>query len=52
MRADDGFMGWLMHCYGIPRAEAEDILQESLLRLVHDYRAKHPTRAKPSCRRT
>jgi DNA-directed RNA polymerase specialized sigma24 family protein len=42
MRADDGFVGWLVRRYGIPRAEAEDILQASLLRLVHDYRAKHP----------
>ena len=42
MRADDGFVGWLIRRYGIPRAEAEDILQESLLRRVHDYRAKHP----------
>jgi DNA-directed RNA polymerase specialized sigma24 family protein len=42
MRTDDGFVGWLIRRYGIPRAEAEDILQASLLRLAHDYRAKHP----------
>ena len=42
MRTDDGYVEWLMRRYGIPRAEAEDILQASLLRLVHDYCAKHP----------
>jgi hypothetical protein len=42
MRANDGYVGWLMRRYGVCRADAEDILQASLLRLVHDYRAKHP----------
>jgi RNA polymerase sigma factor (sigma-70 family) len=42
MRTDDGFVGWLMRRYGVCRADAEDILQASLLRLVHDYRVKHP----------
>jgi len=31
-----------MRRYGVCRADAEDILQASLLRLAHDYRAKHP----------
>jgi len=42
MRANDGFVGWLMRRYGVCRADAEDILQASLLRLVHEYRVKHP----------
>jgi DNA-directed RNA polymerase specialized sigma24 family protein len=42
MRANDGFVGWLMRRYGVCRANAEDILQASLLRLAHDYRVKHP----------
>ena len=42
MRANDGYVEWLMRRYGVCRADAEDILQASLLRLVHDYRAKHP----------
>jgi len=42
MRTDDGYVEWLMCRYGVCRADAEDILQASLLRLVHDYCAKHP----------
>lgn len=42
MRTDDGFVEWLMRRYGVCRADAEDISQASLLRLAHDYRAKHP----------
>ena len=42
MRANDGYVEWLMRRYGVCRADAEDILQASLLRLVRDYRAKHP----------
>jgi DNA-directed RNA polymerase specialized sigma24 family protein len=42
MRTDDGYVEWLMRRYGVCRANAEDILQASLLRLAHDYRAKHP----------
>jgi len=42
MRANDGYVEWLMRRYGVCRADAEDILQASLLRLVRDYRVKHP----------
>ncbi len=42
MRADDGYVEWLMRRYGIPRADAEDILQASLMRLGCAYRAEHP----------
>lgn len=42
MRANDGYVEWLMRRYGVCRADAEDILQASLLRLARDYRVKHP----------
>jgi DNA-directed RNA polymerase specialized sigma24 family protein len=42
MRADDGYVEWLMRCYGIPRADAEDVLQASLLRIACAHRAEHP----------
>jgi DNA-directed RNA polymerase specialized sigma24 family protein len=42
MRANDGYVEWLMRRCGVCRADAENILQASLLRLVRDYRAKHP----------